>query len=383
MLRFVIYAIVATILTVIVILLLPYMLPNRKFKNYSDKQLREAALSKGLRSIPKSYESLLKIKDNSKFLTSKNIALGKELFFDTNLSYHKNVSCATCHLISKNQTKASKPIIALASSKDDNKTNCVLCHLRDESGVDRLQTSLGDNGVKNPLHLNTMTILNSSLAKYLTWSAKYKSLSEVIEESITSHFKMNLKADILKQRLKNNKKYVKGDIRDLEDVKIAISAYVRTLLTRGSFDRFLDGDDNAISQEAKRGLANFINFGCKGCHTGMSVGGQVIERFPLKDFVTIKTLGYDAPLLSTGNFFPFENRGGFLGKENKHLFRVPILRNVTKTSPYFHNGSVPKIEEAVAIMGKYQLGLKLTDTQIDEIVAFLKTLEGDIVEYKK
>ena len=79
--------------------------------------------------------------------------------------------------------------------------------------------------------------------------------------------------------------------------------------------------------------------------------------------------------------FPFENRGNFMGKDNTQYYRVPILRNVTRTSPYFHNGAVPKIREAVTIMAKYQLGLDLSNVQIDEIVAFLKTLEGDIVDY--
>jgi len=81
--------------------------------------------------------------------------------------------------------------------------------------------------------------------------------------------------------------------------------------------------------------------------------------------------------------FPFENRGGFLGKENLQRFRVPILRNVTKTSPYFHNGAVFSLRKAVYIMGKYQLGMELSERQIDEITAFLRSLEGNVVAYEE
>jgi cytochrome c peroxidase len=239
-----------------------------------------------------------------------------------------------------------------------------------------------------------MSILNSSLAKYLTWSAEERSVEEEAGLSITSVYKMNMPANLLEKRLREDSVYVKKfkkafennssvDTINFKNIQEAIGAFVRTLLTRGAYDRFLDGNNSAISAQAKKGLANFINLGCKGCHTGMSVGGQVIEKFPLKAFVSVSELGFKTPFISATDIFPFDNVGGFLGKDNRHLFRVPILRNVTKTSPYFHNGSVPKIREAVAIMGKHQLGIELTETQIDELVAFLKTLEGEKVDYVK
>ncbi|MDQ1268343.1 MAG: cytochrome c peroxidase, partial [Campylobacterota bacterium] len=153
------------------------------------------------------------------------------------------------------------------------------------------------------------------------------------------------------------------------------------------YDRFLEGDNNAMTKEAKRGLANFISLGCKGCHNGMSLGGQSIQRFPLRGFAQFfemePNIEISPEVKIVQRAFPFENSGGYLGKNNEHLFRVPILRNVTKTSPYFHNGAVAKIREAVNIMAKHQIGRNLTPTQIDEIVAFLRTLEGEIVDYKK
>jgi cytochrome c peroxidase len=115
------------------------------------------------------------------------------------------------------------------------------------------------------------------------------------------------------------------------------------------------------------------------------LGGQSIQRFPLREFAQVYDLKLNfeifPELKRVDSEFPFENSGGYLGKKNEHLFRVPILRNVTKTSPYFHNGAVPKIREAVDIMARHQLGRHLTLSQIDEIVAFLQTLEGDLVDY--
>jgi cytochrome c peroxidase len=387
--KFISFTILAAIFVALSILTLPYMLPSRALATYNDNELREVALSRGMLPNPRSYEELITLKDNVKVLTREKITLGKMLFFDTNLSQHSNVSCASCHVISKNRESKREPISRSIKNNMEHTTNCIACHQRDESGTDRLASAIGDNKIQNPLHLNTMTILNTSLAKHLTWSGEVESLEDEIANSIVSPYKMNLQSKDLVQRLKKIPQYIeafdnafayKHNI-NFENIQDAIATYVHTLLTRGTYDEFLDGNNSAISSEAKRGLSHFINLGCKGCHTGRSVGGQTMERFPLKDFFTIESLGYSTPYISSRNFFPFENIGNFLGKENKHLFRVPILRNVTKTSPYFHNGSVAKIEEAIAIMGKHQLGILLSEQEIDEIIAFLKTLEGDIVIY--
>ncbi len=128
------------------------------------------------------------------------------------------------------------------------------------------------------------------------------------------------------------------------NIRKAIGAYERTLLTRSAYDRFLEGDNSAIDDAAKRGLNLFIQKGCKGCHTGMSVGGQSLQQFPLR-----RALG---DIFKTDPF-PFPNTGGFLGKNDRRLFCVPILRNITKTAPYFHNGAVKDLKEAIRIMSKY------------------------------
>ena len=165
-------------------------------------------------------------------------------------------------------------------------------------------------------------------------------------------------------------------------VRQAIGAFERTLLTRGAYDRFLEGDDGAISAAAKRGMTLFITKGCSGCHTGMSVGGQSLQKFPLRRYLAdYMGLWFEPNVRLKESPFPFVNEGGFLGKEGQQIFRVPILRNITKTAPYFHNGAVEKLEEVVRIMSKYQVGQEFTKEQIDDVVAFLKTLEGDVVEY--
>jgi cytochrome c peroxidase len=304
-------------------------------------------------------------------------------------------------MISKNADDKKIILNAITSKKQPNDiknaNNCVVCHLSDESGTDRLSTAIGYKGATNPHHLNTMTILNSSLAKYLTWNGEIKTLEQQISNSIQAPHKMNIKADELVKKLKNDEKYINDFNKVFKDenqenltfinIQKAIAVYVKTLLTRSSFDEFLEGNNEAISKDAKRGLVNFMNFGCSGCHTGMSVGGQSVQRFPLRHFAGIHdlrpNLGSPPDFEIIDETFPFENKGGYKGRADTQFFRVPILRNITKTSPYFHNGSVDKIREAVEIMGRHQVGLNLSNQQIDEIVEFLKTLEGNIVDYSK
>lgn len=397
-----IQVIIVAFLFITFLLFLPNLTKERNFKTYSDAQLRATAKAKGLKAIPNTYEELLKINDDENNpMDLEKIVLGKELFFDTKLSLDNTISCSTCHMISKNADDKKIILNAIASKKQPNDikdaNNCVVCHLSDESGTDRLSTAIGYKGATNPHHLNTMTILNSSLAKYLTWNGEIKTLEQQISNSIQAPHKMNIKADELVKKLKNDEKYINDFNKVFKDenqenltfinIQKAIAVYVKTLLTRSSFDEFLEGNNEAISKDAKKGLVNFMNFGCSGCHTGMSVGGQSVQRFPLRHFAGIHdlrpNLGSPPDFKIIDETFPFENKGGYLGRSNTQFFRVPILRNVTKTSPYFHNGSVDKIREAVEIMGKHQVGLNLSDQQIDEIVEFLKTLEGNIVDYSK
>ena len=332
-------------------------------------------------------------------MSKEKIDLGRDLYHEKMLSKDKDISCATCHVLSKNLKDKNIYLKALTSKTND-KTDCVVCHLSDQSGTDRFETAVGHGGAENPFHLNTLTTLNVALAKFQTWDGSVKSVEKQVGLSIQDPTQMNLSIEEVEKRLLEDAKYVKKfklafDKVSFENVEKAIGAYLKTLVTRSDYDRFLDGDNDAMSKKAKKGLANFLNFGCKGCHTGVTVGGQSIQKFPLRDYNSIvdvtNSFNEEDKGREVSDFdfnakmyhpFPFENKGGFMGKDGERLFRVPMLRNVTKTSPYFHNGAVAKIREAVFLMGKHQLGMHLTNRQIDEIVEFLKSLEGDVVDYK-
>ncbi|NOX15401.1 MAG: c-type cytochrome, partial [Epsilonproteobacteria bacterium] len=120
----------------------------------------------------------------------------------------------------------------------------------------------------------------------------------------------------------------------------------------------------AISKEAKEGLRLFIQKSCVKCHYGIALGARDMQRFP-----------------KNGDTFPFKNTGNFKGKDGKFLFRVPLLRNITQTAPYYHNGAVKSLRDVIQIEGKYESGEKLDKKQVDYIFEFLKTLNGKLVDF--
>ena len=394
-------ALLAIVIIVVWITVLPYIMPNRAKANYDDAKLREIALSRGMHSIPSSFEEFLKLLDSPENrITKKKVALGKELFFDKNLSRDRSISCASCHMLKENPHNQKQFLDDITNPQA--KTDCMVCHIKDESGSDRLATAIGVEAKEDPYHRNTLTILNSALAKYQMWDASSKNSLDSVALMISDSYKMDLSKKELVKRVVQNTLYKQKFKQVFQDgityVNIikSIDAYQKTLLSRSAYDAFLDGNDTAMSAEAKRGFRNFIELGCKGCHTGITVGGQTVQKFPTRDYNYIinvtglfnaNYVGRDVASFEF-NFkehrdFPFENVGDFLGKKSERRFRVPILRNVTKTSPYFHNGAVFDLREAIYIMGKYQLSMELSDRQIDEIMAFFKSLEGNIVEYKE
>jgi len=354
-----IHPITITLLVVVFLFSLPFLVPKKDIKTLSDNALREKALSGQMLPIPKNYSELLTVIDNSNNpMSREKIALGKKLFFDKQLSQDRTINCASCHKLK-------------------------------EGGDDNLPTAIGHEGQANPSHLNSPTVLNSALAKFQFWDGRAKDVEEQAGGPIQAPFEMHMSMDELEKRLNANSEYKKEfnvvfgvDTIRFSDIRNAIGAYERTLLTYGAYDKFLDGDNLALSVQEKRGMTIFLTKGCKGCHTGMSVGGQSIQQFPLRNYFS-DYLGamFDPNIKLKESPFPFENRGGFLGREDKLKFRVPILRNITKTAPYFHNGSVDKLEEVVRIMSKYQLGNEFSKRDIDDVVAFLKSLEGEIREY--
>ena len=155
----------------------------------------------------------------------------------------------------------------------------------------------------------------------------------------------------------------------------AIGAFERTLLTPAPFDSYLKGDQRAISKEAKIGLEKFMSVGCAGCHNGVTVGGQMYQKFGLTEDYWLATGSKEMPDL----------KGRDKGKwhdtqkpEDMFIFKVPQLRNVAMTPPYFHDGSVAKLDDAVRVMARLQLGKQLSDDDVKHIVTFLGTLTGPV-----
>jgi len=332
--------------------------------------LRQIALDKGLAPVPNSFQELKKLFDSSEnLITIEKIKLGKLLFNDKNLSLSRKISCATCHDIKK-------------------------------GGEDGKPTAIGHNGLKNPHHLNTPTVLNSAFATKLFWDARSPNLADQAKGPSQAPFEMASTPILVEQRVKENKNYVEkfkiifGNNNSItfDNITKVIATYEKILVTRGDFDKFLEGDNNAINEKAKKGLELFVNIGCKGCHNGEAVGGEIIAMFPLRPYngLFVPRFIYDGNRRVLDSVkvqfgeesvkYPFENKGGFLGKNGTKIFRVPILRNITKISPYFHNGMVKDLDKAIFIMGKHQLGIYLNKEQISQIEEFLKTLEGDVID---
>ena len=348
-----------TLAVVTGILFLPYLFPEKPMKYPDDRTLRAEALDGNLKPIPTTRVGLLKVVNTIQNpLTPEKIALGKRLYFDPILSRDRTVSCASCHILQ-------------------------------EGGDDNRPAAIGYKGRINPRHLNSPTVLNAALEKFEFWDGRVHTVEEQAGGPIQAPFEMNLTPKEAVERLSSDPGYREAFRRVFGDENItfrkirqAIGAYERTLLTRGPFDEFLEGNNSALSPAAKRGLALFIRRGCKGCHTGMSVGGQFVKRFPLRRYLD-DYLGFS--LLPKFQWktseFPFDNRGDFHGRGGQDFFRVPVLRNVARTAPYFHNGAVKELHEAVRIMSKYQLGREFTPSEINDTVAFLKSLSGEIVDY--
>ena len=151
----------------------------------------------------------------------------------------------------------------------------------------------------------------------------------------------------------------------------AVGAFERTLVTPSPFDAYLKGGKGVLKEKEKRGLKTFIEGGCTACHSGQSMGGQMYQKFGIVEPYWKYT---QSETIDEGRYVVTKN------ESDKYLFKVPVLRNVAKTAPYFHDGSVDKLEDAVLIMGKVQFGRDLTKPQVENIIAFLISLTGKIPE---
>jgi cytochrome c peroxidase len=253
----------------------------------------------------------------------RRLALGERLFNDRRLSHDGTHSCSSCH---------------------DSRTNGASANAQDLTPEGR------------PLALNTPTIFNAGLNFRLNWEGNVRSFEDHTEQTLRNSAIMASSAHEVVSKLRADLDAVRqfrdayAREPDVAALLNAIATYERSLVTPGSrFDRWLAGDAAAITSEELSGYQLFKSFGCISCHQGVNVGGNLFQRH--------------------GIFYP-------LGSAEPTLVRVPSLRNVATTPPYFHDGSAPTLSGAVKAMGIAQLDRVLTDQQIAAIVAFLDTLTG-------
>lgn len=278
-------------------------------------------------------------------LDEKKIALGEKLFNDPRLSHDDNISCASCHSLSK-------------------------------GGTDQRPLSAGIRGQLGSI--NAPTVFNSGLNFKQFWDGHAQTLEEQIDGPTHNPVEMGSNwAEIIK-KLEQSPGYVK-EFRDIysdaiqsEEIKDAIATFERSLITpNSSFDRYLRGESHALNDEEKEGYRLFKAYGCISCHQGVNIGGNLFQKFGI-----IADYFADRGHVSQADLGRFNVTGD---EADRYVFKVPSLRNVALTPPYFHDGSAKQLDEAVTIMSIYQLGHPLTNLERNAIVKFLKTLTG---EYK-
>ena len=267
------------------------------------------------------------------------VELGKKLYFEPRLSKSGFISCNSCHNLSM-------------------------------GGTDNLKTSIGHNWQQGPI--NAPTVLNSSMNVAQFWDGRAADLKEQAGGPIANPGEMAFTHTLALEVLESIPAYVSEftqvfgpDCINIDQVTEAIAEFEKTLVTPNSrFDQWLLGDTSAITSEELAGYQLFKNSGCVACHMGPALGGTSFQK-----------MGLVAP-------YETENAAQGLvavtGKDaDRFKFKVPTLRNVELTYPYFHDGEADTLSEAVDIMGRLQLGRKFEETDIDIIVAFLKTLTGE------
>ena len=274
------------------------------------------------------------------------IDLGRRLFFESRVSVDGNVSCSHCH----------QP---------------------DRQATDGLAKAIGVFGRENAR--NAPTIFNASLNFRQHWRGDRESLEDQAEKSLlgaASFGNPDFATPVgkLKAIPAYGPAFAAAFPEDKDPITsknfaCAIAAYERTLLTPSKFDAFLGGDLQALTDAERAGLRKFIDLGCAACHNGAGVGGNSFQKFGV-------AVDY---WKETGTKAPDKGRADVTKNDaDLYVFKVPSLRNVAKTAPYFHDGSVAELPRAVKIMGKTQLGVDIPDEDAEAIVTFLGTLTGSV-----
>lgn len=264
----------------------------------------------------------------------------------------------------------------------DDKLACASCHDLSRGGVDsRPGSEVFSSAVGKARHIfNTPTVYNAALNYRQQWTGGSSSLEEVIDKVVRSPLVFDSSWPATLAKLASEPALVAEFQRvypkrglSKETVLDSLATFQRSLLTPSRFDRFLRGETGVISDEEKRGYDRFKAYGCVGCHQGVNVGGNMVQRFgAMKDyFADREKAGLPAGEGDAGRFRVSKRQ------EDLHVFKVPSLRNVALTAPYFHNGSAATLDQAVDVMFRYQLGRPAPATDKALIVRFLHSLTGE------
>ncbi|MDM8559979.1 cytochrome-c peroxidase [Candidatus Parabeggiatoa sp. HSG14] len=288
--------------------------------------------------------------------TAAKIKLGKVLFLDPRLSSTGTVSCNSCHNV--------------MAGGEDNRPNAMGVH--------------GKTGGRS-----APTVWNSAFLSVQFWDGRAPSLEEQARGPVTNPIEMGMTDwDAVVTRLKTIAGYETmfkaafegNDPITADNAVKAIAAYERTLITPNSpYDRYVKGDKTVLTEQQVKGMDTFSQLGCSSCHLGPNFSGPPLpmgKGFFMK-FPTFSGSEYETQYKLTEDMGRYE---ATKNEADKHFWRVPTLRNIALTAPYFHNGAVPTLDEAVRVMAKTQLNKKLSNTQIEDIVAFLNALTGEFPE---
>ncbi|WP_256666110.1 MULTISPECIES: cytochrome-c peroxidase [unclassified Pseudomonas] len=276
-------------------------------------------------------------------LDAARVELGRQLFNENRLSVNNTLSCASCH------------------------------HL-ETGGADNKAFSLGYDG--KPVVLNTPTVFNASLNFKQFWNARVDTLEKQIEQVVTSPMEMGSDWEKVVETLAALPVYQSAFTHSYPDgitaanVQNALATYERTLLTPNSrFDQYLLGNTEILTREEKYGYQRFKDYGCIACHQGINIGGNMYQKFGVMgDYFKARGTPSETDL---GRYLLTKD------DEDRNVFKVPSLRNVAVTAPYFHDASARTLEEAVDVMFKYQLGRTPSTEDKTLIIQFLKTLTGE------
>ncbi|ODA32845.1 hypothetical protein A6X21_19730 [Planctopirus hydrillae] len=273
------------------------------------------------------------------------VLLGQKLFWDSRLSVHGEIACASCHL-------------------------------PQDGSADRREFSLD---ARNKLtKRNSQPVFNAALQPFLRWTADRPDAADQAMGSLTGSMGWGKAQDVLPVLQKAGyeelftRAFPEAAVKvTVPQIGAAISAYEKTLMTTSKWDDYLRGQADALTQQELRGLRLFIETGCTNCHHGALLGGNERERFGITApyWTETKSTKIDEGLYQST-----------MKEEHKYVFRVPMLRNIALTSPYYHDGSVKSLPETIRIMGQLQLGVSLKPEELQDLEAFLKTLSGKVPE---